>query len=241
MHRTDKHWRAWREQGHKVKSYRKQDNLIKKSFCPPNKRWEITLRPTLPPYHILKAAKISPKLWTSCFYPTDLKKSPWNRSKARWEDGNSSFCTLQRTTKLAHIWKYFEILPVKGQDNLQNTTQLILITGLPVAQPSYKMGLVFSYGTKKSLSGVLKACAKYRRMRKIRQGTSEEYILRSSNRLEAIYFRWKHNAKNTNANTVDGKPTVKDGKSTFWKWYSSWTIRETHLQANSSEWILSEY
>ena len=110
---------------------------------------------------------------------------------------------------------------MKGQDNLQNTTQLILITGLPVAQPSYKMGLVFSYGTKKSLSGVFKACAKYRRMRRIGQGTSEEYILRSSSRLEAIYFRWKHNAKNTNANTVDGKPTVKDGKSTFWKWYSS--------------------
>ena len=53
-------------------------------------------------------------------------------------------------------------------------------------------------------------------MRRIGQGTSEEYILRSSKRLEAIYLRWKHkNAKNTNVNTVDGKPTVKDGKSTF--------------------------
>ena len=84
------------------------------------------------------------------------------------------------------------------------------------------MGLVFSSSTKKSHSDVFKACAKYKRMRRIGQGTSEEYILRSSKRLEAIYFRWKHkNAKNANANTVGGKPTVKDGKSTFWKWYSS--------------------
>ena len=29
---------ARREKGHKAKSYRKQDNLIKKSFCPLNKR-----------------------------------------------------------------------------------------------------------------------------------------------------------------------------------------------------------
>ena len=37
-----------------------------------------------------------------------------------------------------------------------------------------------------------------------------------------IYLRWKYkNAKNTNVNAVDGKPTVKDGKSSFGKWYSS--------------------
>ena len=83
-----------------------------------------------------------------------------------------------------------------------------------MAQPSYKIGLVFPSGTNRTL-----ACSKRaqnKRMRRIGQGTSEEYILRSSKRLEAIYLRWKHkNAKNTNVNTVDGKPTVKDGKSTF--------------------------
>ena len=52
----------WREKGHTVKSYRKQDNLIKKSFCSPNERWEIMLRPTLPSYLNLKAVKISWKL-----------------------------------------------------------------------------------------------------------------------------------------------------------------------------------
>ena len=52
----------WREKGHTVKSYRKQDNLIKKLFCSPNERWEITLRPTLHSYLILKAVKISRKL-----------------------------------------------------------------------------------------------------------------------------------------------------------------------------------
>ena len=47
-----------------------------------------------------------------------------------------------------------------------------------------------------------------------------------------------YESKHTNVNAVDGKPTVKDGKSIFWKWYRSW--RETHLQANSSEWVYQE-
>ena len=55
-------------------------------------------------------------------------------------------------------------------------------------------------------------------MHGIGQQTSAEYILRSSKRLEAIYLRWKHkNDKNANVDAVDGKPTVKDGKSTFWR------------------------
>ena len=62
-------------------------------------------------------------------------------------------------------------------------------------------------------------------MHRIGQRTSSaEYILgaRSDSQLLAIYLRWKHkNAKNTNVNAVDGKSTAKDGKSTFWKWYSS--------------------
>ena len=68
-----------------------------------------------------------------------------------------------------------------------------------MAQASYKMDLV---------------C---KSMRRVDQRTSAEYILK---RLEAIYLRWKHkSAKNTNVNAVDGKPTVKDGKSTLWKRY----------------------
>ena len=34
--------------------------------------------------------------------------------------------------------------------------------------------------------------------------------------------------KNANVNAADGKPTAKDDKSTFWKFYSLWTIRETN-------------
>ena len=53
---------TWWEKGHTVKSYKKQDNLITKSFCHPNERCEIMLRLTLPPYLIHKKAKISQKL-----------------------------------------------------------------------------------------------------------------------------------------------------------------------------------
>ena len=52
-----------------------------------------------------------------------------------------------------------------------------------------------------------------RRMRKIDQRTSAEYIRRSSKRLKAI----------SNLSSVEVR-SLKDGKSTFWKWYSSWTI-----------------
>ena len=58
------------------------------------------------------------------------------------------------------------------------------ITGLPVAQPSYKLGSVFPCGT-----GVFSACVRSKsisRMRRIGQRTSAEYIVWSSKRLEAI-------------------------------------------------------
>ena len=73
-------------------------------------------------------------------------------------------------------------------------------------------------------------------MRRIDQRTSAEYIPRSSKRLKAISNLSSveaYECKHTNVNAVDG---LKDGKSTFRKWY---TMRETHLQANvnSSEWV----
>ena len=54
-------------------------------------------------------------------------------------------------------------------------------------------------------------------MRRIGQRTWAEYI---SNLSSVEEYECKH----TNVNSVYGKPTVKDGKSTFWKWYSTWTI-----------------
>ena len=60
VHKTDKQWHITRERLHG--QIRKQDNLIKRSFCSPNERWEITLRPNLPSYLILKAVEISLKL-----------------------------------------------------------------------------------------------------------------------------------------------------------------------------------
>ena len=81
-----------------------------------------------------------------------------------------------------------------------------VITGLPVAQPSYKLGSVFSFWHK-SLSGVFSACAKYKCMRRIDQRTPAEYIPRSSKRLKAISNLSSveaYECKHTNVNAVDG-------------------------------------
>ena len=61
MYTTDQQRHMMRERSH-GQILQKQDNLILKSFCHANEKCEITLRPTLPPYPIYKAAKISPKL-----------------------------------------------------------------------------------------------------------------------------------------------------------------------------------
>ena len=79
-----------------------------------------------------------------------------------------------------------------------------------------QFGLGFSFWHK-SHSGVFSACARYKSMRRIGQRTWAEYI---SNLSSVEAYECKH----TNINGVYGKPTVKDGKSTFWKWYSTWTI-----------------
>ena len=106
----------------------------------------------------------------------------------------------------------------------------MLFTGQPVAQPSYKMGSVFSF-KHKSHSGVFSACARYKSMRRIGQRTWAEYIPGSdpgsSKRFKAISNLSSveaYECKHTNVNGVYGKPTLKDDKSTFWKWYSTWTI-----------------
>ena len=102
----------------------------------------------------------------------------------------------------------------------------MLFNGKPVAQPSYKMGSVFSV-RHKSHSGVFSACARYKSMRRIGQRTWAEYIPGSSKRFKAISNLSSvqaYECKHTNVNGVYGKPTVQDGKSTFWKWYSTWTI-----------------
>ena len=61
-------------------------------------------------------------------------------------------------------------------------------------------------------------------MRRTGQRTLEGYVPRSSKRLKAINNLCSvepYECKHTNVNAVHGKPTVKDGKSTFWKWYIS--------------------
>ena len=101
----------------------------------------------------------------------------------------------------------------------------VVITGLPVSQPSCKMGSVFPSGTMHS--GVFSACAKYKSMCRIAHRTSAGYIPRSWKRLKAISNLSSveaYECQHTNVNAVHGKPTVKDGKSTFLKWYSSSTI-----------------
>ena len=64
MYTTDRQRQMMRERSHGQinYSYKKQHNLITKSFCHPNERCEIMLRLTLPPYLIRKKAKISQKL-----------------------------------------------------------------------------------------------------------------------------------------------------------------------------------
>ena len=58
--------------------------------CHPNERCEITLRPTLPLNLIRKAANISPKLSAKFMFSSHRQeKSPHNRHKARWADGNN--------------------------------------------------------------------------------------------------------------------------------------------------------
>ena len=71
------------------------------------------------------------------------------------------------------------------------------------------------------------ACAKYKSLCRIGHRTSAGYIPRSSKRLKAISNLSSveaYECQHRNINAVHGKPTVKDGKSTLLKWYSSSTI-----------------
>ena len=61
-----------------------------------------------------------------------------------------------------------------------------IITGLPSAQPSYKMGSVFPPGTNCTLACSARAQDVRVIMRRICQRTLAKYIIRSSLRLEAI-------------------------------------------------------
>ena len=47
---------------------------------------------------------------------------------------------------------------------------------------------------------------------------------RSDSKLLAIYRRWKHTNTNECKRCWWLAHSLKDGKSTFWKWYSSWTV-----------------
>ena len=103
-----------------------------------------------------------------------------------------------------------------------NSTEKCLITGLPVPQPSYEMGSVFPSDTNRTLA--CSARAQDMSTRRTGQQTLEGYIPRSSKRLKAICNPSSveaYECKHTNVNAVHGKPTVKDGKSTFWKQYIS--------------------
>ena len=69
--------------------------------CHPNERCEITLRPTLPPNLIRKAANISPKLSVKFMFSSHRQeKLPHNRHKPRWEDGNILLSSRQSASNL---------------------------------------------------------------------------------------------------------------------------------------------